>query len=141
MVVFELCIYVDLDDRFEKRNDRNQRLLHFWQISSLILQHRLISKMTGIFTKVNFHLLLLECGGTLTAPTSTIQSPNYPGLYPHNRYCYWYIQVQPDRRVTFTFTDMDLQDPYWSTYCWHDYVMVGPEILLLVLLCKLSYLK
>jgi len=71
--------------------------------------------------KLNYNASVEVCGGTFTTPTGTLMSPNYPGQYPHSRQCRWIIQVQEGRKITFTFTDMDMQDPY-GVLCRRDFV-------------------
>ncbi|KAG8443219.1 hypothetical protein GDO86_011865 [Hymenochirus boettgeri] len=62
-----------------------------------------------------------ECGGDYSAPIGTIQSPNYPNLYPHNRVCEWRITVPSGKRVTLIINDFRLQD---QQNCDYDYVTV-----------------
>ncbi|XP_037612385.1 cubilin [Sebastes umbrosus] len=62
------------------------------------------------------------CGGELNAPSGTISSPNYPNLYPHSRVCRWELVVSPNRRVTLTINDLQLEDSGVS--CTFDYVDV-----------------
>ncbi|XP_048237900.1 cubilin-like isoform X1 [Haliotis rufescens] len=59
------------------------------------------------------------CGGDLVTPSGVITSPNYPGLYAHNRVCEWRIQVPAGRKVTLTFTDFRLEA---SRTCSWDYI-------------------
>ncbi|NXH11671.1 CUBN protein, partial [Bucco capensis] len=61
------------------------------------------------------------CGGDFTAPVGTFTSPNYPNLYPHGRVCEWRITVQEGRRVTLTFSDLEMEH-HWT--CSSDYVAV-----------------
>lgn len=54
---------------------------------------------------------LKGCGGELSGPSGTFQSPGYPNAYPHNRICIWKIRGPIGRRVTLTFTDFSLEEP------------------------------
>ncbi|XP_072307339.1 cubilin [Eucyclogobius newberryi] len=65
------------------------------------------------------------CGGPITAPSGEIHSPLYPSSYPSNVDCSWVISVDPNHRVLFNFTDLDIE--YHSNCTW-DYVEVhdGP---------------
>ncbi|NWH27729.1 MFRP protein, partial [Grus americana] len=39
------------------------------------------------------------CGGTLRGPEGSFSSPNYPGPYPPNALCTWYIEVGPSLAI------------------------------------------
>jgi len=47
------------------------------------------------------------CGGTLTGSAGNLTSPNYPGDFPENSHCVWYIKV-PSGIVSLKFDDVDL---------------------------------
>ncbi|XP_069007315.1 cubilin [Embiotoca jacksoni] len=49
------------------------------------------------------------CGGELTAPYGSINSPGYPGNYPPSRDCYWRLAVQPGLLITFAFGTLSLE--------------------------------
>ncbi|XP_056155801.1 cubilin [Lampris incognitus] len=49
------------------------------------------------------------CGGELTAPYGSINSPGYPGNYPPNRDCYWSVNVAPGLLITFAFGTLNLE--------------------------------
>ncbi|XP_078582053.1 cubilin-like isoform X2 [Branchiostoma floridae x Branchiostoma japonicum] len=76
------------------------------------------------------------CGGTLTTPTGTFISPNYPLPYDHQGECYWQITVAEGSAILLTFVDFDLES---HSRCVYDYVRVydGPDVLapLMVSLC------
>ncbi|KAJ1096038.1 hypothetical protein NDU88_001187 [Pleurodeles waltl] len=57
------------------------------------------------------------CGGTLTALSGEITSPNYPDPYPRNAYCHWNITAT--RRVIILFLDFELEKNY---HCSSDYL-------------------
>lgn len=54
-------------------------------------------------------VVLLVCGGELTASYGSINSPGYPGNYPPGRDCYWTVAVQPGRLLTFAFGTLSLE--------------------------------
>ena len=62
------------------------------------------------------------CGGYLETSEGRFTSPNYPNLYPHARQCEWRIEAHPDRRVTLTIDDLDLEA---HARCAYDYVAVS----------------
>ncbi|XP_041824165.1 cubilin [Melanotaenia boesemani] len=49
------------------------------------------------------------CGGELTAPYGSINSPGYPGNYPPDRDCYWMVTVAPGLLITFAFGTLSLE--------------------------------
>ncbi|XP_038578939.1 cubilin [Micropterus salmoides] len=65
------------------------------------------------------------CGGPVTAPSGEIHSPLYPSSYPNNADCSWVISVDPNHRVFFNFSNLDIE--YHSNCSW-DYVAIydGP---------------
>ncbi|KAK7065275.1 hypothetical protein SK128_012047 [Halocaridina rubra] len=73
------------------------------------------------------------CGGTFTAPSGSIHSPNYPQLYDVHSDCVWVISVDKQHVVELNFTDFDVEP---HTNCSYDYVSVydgnttsAPELL------------
>ncbi|TWW71481.1 Cubilin 460 kDa receptor, partial [Takifugu flavidus] len=67
----------------------------------------------------------LGCGGPVTAPSGEIHSPSYPNSYPNNVDCSWVISVEPNHRVFFNFSDLDIE---FHSNCSWDYVAIhdGP---------------
>ncbi|KAK2886327.1 cubilin [Channa argus] len=67
------------------------------------------------------------CGGPVTAPSGEIHSPLYPNSYPNNVDCSWVISVDPNHRVFFNFTDLDIEH---HGECSWDYVAIhdGPTM-------------
>ncbi|KAG8252007.1 hypothetical protein J6590_068215 [Homalodisca vitripennis] len=61
------------------------------------------------------------CGGTLTGPTGSIMSPNYPQPYMRNAECFFRISVSQGSRVRLIFVDLDLEP---HSTCRLDYVEV-----------------
>ena len=58
----------------------------------------------------------LCCGGTLSAASGDIQTPNYPGDYASNHYCQWYVTVAQGSRVEFEFLDWEVEASYISFF-------------------------
>ena len=55
------------------------------------------------------------CGGYLTASSGIIESPNFPGHYPHNSACEWKINPLPYfNNVGVVFEKFDVEN---STNC------------------------
>ncbi|KAM6306118.1 scavenger receptor cysteine-rich domain-containing protein DMBT1-like [Aegotheles albertisi] len=65
-----------------------------------------------------------SCGGLLSSPSGTLQSPFYPRNYPNNANCVWEIEVKSNFRVTLVFRDVQME----GGRCLSDYVEVydGP---------------
>lgn len=61
------------------------------------------------------------CGGTLTALSGVVTSPNYPGPYQSGRNCTWKIVVTPGSHVQLTFRQIDIED---VQNCPYDFVQV-----------------
>ena len=59
------------------------------------------------------------CGGTLTAFSGIIESPNYPSPYGHNADCLWTIKISQGSLVELTVIDMDLEEHH---ECMYDFV-------------------
>ncbi|KAK4820989.1 hypothetical protein QYF61_009455 [Mycteria americana] len=65
-----------------------------------------------------------SCGGLLSSPSGTLQSPFYPRNYPNNANCVWEIEVKSNFHVTLAFKDVQME----GGRCLSDYVEVydGP---------------
>ncbi|XP_023268101.1 bone morphogenetic protein 1-like, partial [Seriola lalandi dorsalis] len=65
------------------------------------------------------------CGGPVTAPSGEIHSPSYPSSYPNNVDCSWVLSVDSHHRVSFNFSDLDIEQ---HSNCAWDYVAIhdGP---------------
>lgn len=48
---------------------------------------------------LSFFLAYAQCGGSLLGSRGKFNSPNYPGNYPNNAYCVWYIQTSGGNQV------------------------------------------
>jgi len=66
------------------------------------------------------------CGGNLTSPSGTIQSPYFPNNYPHKKSCTWTITVPRGNAITLRFPVFDIEP---STNCIYDYIAAynGPS--------------
>ncbi|KAM5158320.1 cubilin [Mantella aurantiaca] len=71
--------------------------------------------------RLQYEASIEECGGEIDGITGSLNSPNYPNLYPHDRVCEWRITVPEGRRVTLTIHNLQLQD---QQNCDYDYVAV-----------------
>ena len=75
---------------------------------------------------MRFFLCVLACGGNLTSPSGTIQSPYFPNNYPHKKSCTWTITVPRGNAITLRFPVFDIEP---STNCIYDYIAAynGPS--------------
>ncbi|XP_004860031.1 cubilin [Heterocephalus glaber] len=66
------------------------------------------------------------CGGELFGAMGSFSSPEYPGKYPPNKECIWYIHTAPGSQIQLTIHDFDVE--YEST-CQYDVLEVygGPD--------------
>jgi cubilin len=63
------------------------------------------------------------CGGVITGQThGSIQSPGYPGNYPHSRDCEWTIYAPLGKRIQFHFAALNIES---HSNCSFDYVEVS----------------
>ncbi|MEE6466793.1 hypothetical protein FKM82_007054 [Ascaphus truei] len=62
------------------------------------------------------------CGGELSGPTGSFNSPGYPMKYPNNKECIWYIQTSPGSSIQITILEFSIE--YHST-CTYDVLEVG----------------
>ncbi|XP_046885840.1 deleted in malignant brain tumors 1 protein-like [Hypomesus transpacificus] len=63
-----------------------------------------------------------QCGGSLLGSRGKFNSPNYPGNYPNNAYCVWYIQTSGGNQVIqldFPFVSLEK-----SSNCQYDAISV-----------------
>lgn len=61
------------------------------------------------------------CGGTLTSPTGSFTSPNYPETYGHNAVCTYKITVSRGSKIQLVLVDLELEE---SSECRFDYIEV-----------------
>ncbi|TWW71482.1 Cubilin Precursor [Takifugu flavidus] len=66
------------------------------------------------------------CGGELSAPYGSINSPGYPGNYPPDRDCFWTVTVQPGLLITFAFGTLKLED---HPNCSYDFLEIRDGVL------------
>lgn len=52
-----------------------------------------------------FFSAIENCGGSLTGPSGTFTSPNYPAAYPEFTYCVWHIQTTKNSKISLEFQD------------------------------------
>jgi len=72
---------------------------------------------------------LVGCGGTLTAPTGVIKSPNFGrGHYYSDLNCVWVIDQSrgdiSDVTIEVEIIDMDINGNAMGSYCTADYLEV-----------------
>ncbi|XP_021476232.2 cubilin [Oncorhynchus mykiss] len=67
------------------------------------------------------------CGGDLSGPTGSFNSPGYPNRYPDNRECFWYIQTATGSSITITIYEFDVE---YHPDCNYDVLEVygGPDL-------------
>lgn len=67
------------------------------------------------------HCNKIGCGGLITVNEGVITSPNYPDMYDNHDDCSWLIQVDPNHRIEFEFTDFAVEP---HSNCSYDYVAI-----------------
>ena len=65
--------------------------------------------------------LLVVCGQDKQDETGVIESPNFPGNYPHNRNCEWRITLQNGRQVLLNVTSFNIE---LDSGCEYDYLEI-----------------
>ena len=73
--------------------------------------------------KIVWHSSEPQCGFIMENPGDhgTIQSPGFPGQYPHNRDCIWTVKTTPGKRIQFLFANLRLET---HSNCSYDYLEV-----------------
>ncbi|XP_034427678.1 cubilin [Hippoglossus hippoglossus] len=68
-----------------------------------------------------------DCGGELSGPSGSFNSPDYPNRYPENRECIWYITTSPGSSITLTIHEFDVE---FHQDCSYDVLEVygGPDL-------------
>ncbi|XP_071062991.1 LOW QUALITY PROTEIN: cubilin [Pseudochaenichthys georgianus] len=68
------------------------------------------------------------CGGELSGPRGSFNSPDYPNKYPENRECIWYISTSPGSSITLTIHEFSVE---FHQDCNYDVLEVygGPDLL------------
>ncbi|NXJ06486.1 CUZD1 protein, partial [Odontophorus gujanensis] len=64
---------------------------------------------------------IASCGGSLTDPSGTFTSPNYPAAYPEMTYCVWHIETAKNSKISLEFQDFFLE---LDQNCQFDFVAV-----------------
>ena len=62
------------------------------------------------------------CGGVFSQPSGTIQSPNYPEPYPHNKRCFYLLSQPVGNVIALQFLDFQVEVHH---RCVWDYVEVS----------------
>uniref|UniRef100_A0A4W6F2P1 Cubilin n=1 Tax=Lates calcarifer TaxID=8187 RepID=A0A4W6F2P1_LATCA len=67
------------------------------------------------------------CGGELSGPSGSFNSPDYPNRYPENRECIWYITTSAGSSITLTIHEFDVE---FHQDCNYDVLEVygGPDL-------------
>uniref|UniRef100_A0A3Q3MXM2 Cubilin n=1 Tax=Mastacembelus armatus TaxID=205130 RepID=A0A3Q3MXM2_9TELE len=67
------------------------------------------------------------CGGELSGPSGSFNSPGYPNNYPENRECIWYITTSAGSSITLTIYEFDVE---FHQDCNYDVLEVygGPDL-------------
>lgn len=61
----------------------------------------------------------------MSGARGSFSSPGYPGNYPPNKECIWYIHTDPGKRLQLTIHDFDVE--YEST-CQYDILEVREKM-------------
>ena len=75
-------------------------------------------------------LIFCRCGETLTDPSGTLTSPNYPNNYPNSKECIWQIISSPGTSVKLTINIFDVehhQECQWSKLIFHKKFTLKPS--------------
>ncbi|KAM7390891.1 hypothetical protein PAMA_008881 [Pampus argenteus] len=67
------------------------------------------------------------CGGELSGPSGSFNSPDYPNSYPANKECIWYIMTSAGSSITLTIHEFDVE---FHQDCNYDVLEVfgGPDL-------------
>ncbi|KAI4871253.1 hypothetical protein NFI96_019773 [Prochilodus magdalenae] len=67
------------------------------------------------------------CGGELSGPSGSFNSPGYPEKYPNNKECIWNIHTSPGSSITITIHEFDIE---YHPNCNYDLLEVygGPDL-------------
>ncbi|KAJ8276925.1 hypothetical protein GJAV_G00069430 [Gymnothorax javanicus] len=94
--------------------------------NSLFFWFRSDMSVAGDGFTVAWQSQLPVCGGELTNPYGSINSPGYPGNYPPNRDCYWTVNVNPGLLIQFAFGTLNLEH---HDNCNYDYLEIRDGLL------------
>ncbi|RWS11455.1 cubilin-like protein, partial [Dinothrombium tinctorium] len=87
--------------------------------NALYLQFKSDDTVSSKGFEIYYETALTGCGGTVTQPTGSITSPNYPQPYYHNAVCDWLIHVAQGSSITVHLIDVDVET---SVDCQLDYL-------------------
>ena len=68
----------------------------------------------ALFIYVSIYFSIAGCGGTFSALTATILSPNYPNNYDNNLGCEWLITVAEGHTVELTFNTFNVEGSHFD---------------------------
>eukprot|EP00794_Sanderia_malayensis_P017799 gene17799-biopygen15237 len=71
--------------------------------------------------KINYRIIPPPCGGTFTAPSGAIASPNFPRYYPNNQNCTYKIVAPIGMYVRINFTHFSIER---GSYCRQDFLVI-----------------
>ena len=77
--------------------------------------------VSGRGFQIAFDSATTGCGGTLSSPSGSIMSPNFPLPYDHLADCYWTIKGSRGSRIILSMPIMNLED---HSSCRYDFVEV-----------------
>ena len=96
----------------------------WWWMQDLFMEkgttvHRILVSYLWIY----YYSCIVVCGGDLrNSSHGYINSPGYPGNYPHNRDCTWTVQISPGNIILFTFGHLAMEH---HSNCSYDYLEVS----------------
>ncbi|XP_019897556.2 cubilin [Esox lucius] len=89
----------------------------------------MVFRSDSVIAMSGFQMLWYQngCGGDLSGPTGSFNSPGYPNKYPDNRECLWYIQTAAGSSITITIYEFDVE---YHPDCSFDLLEVygGPDL-------------
>lgn len=82
--------------------------------------HTFVCKSCLTFDLINILKWLLfyytGCGGDLSGPTGSFNSPGYPMKYPNNRECIWHVNTSPGSSVQITILEFSIENHITCNY-------------------------
>ncbi|KAG7279659.1 hypothetical protein CRUP_025762 [Coryphaenoides rupestris] len=71
----------------------------------------LVFRSDSTVSRMGFQMMWHQygCGGELSGPSGSFNSPGYPSWYPDNRECVWYITVAPGNSITINIHEFDVE--------------------------------
>lgn len=89
--------------------------------NSIYLRFHSDSYISGSGFTIEWDNTITGCGGTLTSPSGSVSSPNYPNNYNENAECFYRIVTSAGSRIQIRFIDLDLER---TPNCKDDYVEI-----------------